>query len=107
MVRGEVVVTLTLGLVLCGVGITEGFPQSLTLSAFLSSKLKARLERSLVSMMGPPSHLLWARWHSEGPAATCRFIGAPSVNLAEPEGFGSNSGCSLCMLSALEVLGPQ
>lgn len=61
MVRGEVVVTIALGLVLCSIRVTEGFPQFPALSAFLSSKLKARLERSLVSLVGPPSHLPWAR----------------------------------------------
>lgn len=43
MVRGEVIVTLALGLVLCGIRVTEGFPQCPALSAFLSSKLKPSL----------------------------------------------------------------
>lgn len=58
ILRGKVVVTLALGLVLCSVRVTEGFPQCPAQSAFLSNKPKARLERSLVNLTGPSSHLL-------------------------------------------------
>lgn len=65
MVRGEMVMTLVLGLVLCMSESLKVFSVP-PLSAFLSIKPEARLERSLVGLMGIPSHLPWARVHSEG-----------------------------------------
>lgn len=55
ILRGKVVVTLALGLVLCGVRVTEGFLQCFARSAFLSNKPD---KRSLMNLTGPSSHLL-------------------------------------------------
>lgn len=74
---------------------------------------KSEVERSLVSLVEPPSHLLGQGGSSPVPAATCRvchFTSAPAGRMAGPEGCGIQLSTSLdsceCPLPR-KCLGPQ